>query len=507
MSSNKKEWDKAIEKELEDLRSQQTWILTGLPSGRKALKGRWVYKTKLTKEGNIDKFKARWVVKGFLQKYGIDYTETFANTVKPMAYRLLFALATYLDLEIQQWDIKSAFPNAPLDEEIYVIQPTGFEDKLFPQKVCKLQKALYGLKQSARQWYKHLCQLLGKLGFKPITSDQAIFVNLQKQMIVTSHIDDLLIFAKDINIIQELKSNLSKEVDISDLGSISYYLGIEVNRNRKEKELVMSQTKFLRELLKKFGKEDLKPSKIPCIVNLRLDKHEGQASEQHINLYQQQVGSLMYLMTNTRSDITFAVNQCARYMSNPGPDHFKSLNYIWKYLLNSINYELVFNNKEKPILQGFADADWGGDYPTRKSTTGYVFTFGNTTTSWASKLQKTVALSSCEAEYMALKDAIKEYFWLNYIFDQIVMLSDFKSENILFTDSQSAIALAKNPEHHSRTKHIDIQYHFVRESIQDGKILLKYLPTDMQVADGLTKPLSPPKHKEFVERLGLRNKL
>ena len=240
LSSNKDKWIKAMEKEVNSLKELNTWTLVDLPIKRKALKGRWVYKTKLNKDGSIDKYKARWVAKGFLQKYGIDYTETFSNTVKPMAYRLLFILGTYLDWEIEQWDIKSAFTNSPINEEIYIIQPTGFEDSKSPNKVCRLNKALYGLKQSARQWYYYLKELLQDLGFYSITSDQSIFINPKTNIIVTSHIDDLLLFSKNRDAIRDLKIQLSKRVEITDLGPTSYYLGIEINRDRKNKTISLS---------------------------------------------------------------------------------------------------------------------------------------------------------------------------------------------------------------------------------------------------------------------------
>ena len=248
-SPNTDKWQKAIEKELADLAHQKTWNLVELPPGAHLLRGRWVYKTKIDKNGNIEKYKARWVVKGFLQKYGIDYIETFSNTVKPMAYKTLFTLAAHQNLEIQQWDVKSAFPNAPLNECIYIEQPHGFQDHKYPTRACFLNKALYGLKQSARQWYIYLAKLLSELGYIPITSDQSIFINKSSGIIVISHIDDLLIFGPDIQAITALREALGKKLEISNLGDVLYYLGIEVIRDRANKLLCMSQQKFIEEIL------------------------------------------------------------------------------------------------------------------------------------------------------------------------------------------------------------------------------------------------------------------
>jgi hypothetical protein len=219
-------------------------------------------------------------------------------------------------------------------------------------------------------------------------------------------------------------------------------------------------------------------------------------------------------MVTTRPDIAYSLGECSRYMSNPGPEHYKALDYIWKYLIGTKDYSLTYKGSTIPILIGYSDSDWGGDYPTRRSTTGYLFTFNNTAISWSSKLQKTIALSSCEAEYMALKETIKEYTWLKLLLNQLssitatsstatTTIKDIYTNSILFTDSQSAIQLAKNPEYHARTKHIDIQYHYVRDNILNGFINLKYIPTDQQLADGLTKPLDYTKFRTYTNSIGL----
>lgn len=211
----------------------------------------------------------------------------------------------------------------------------------------------------------------------------------------------------------------------------------------------------------------------------------------------------MYLTTATRPDIAFSIGQCARFMANPGVDHFRALDRIWKYLIGTPNTGVSYGQSRDLKIQGYCDSDWGGDYPTRKSTTGYLFTLNGGAISWNSRLQKTVALSSCEAEYMALKEAIKEQIWFKALFEQIPGLSRIY-DTTLFTDSQSAIALAKNPEHHARTKHVDIQYHFVRQKATEEKLVdLRYISTNNQLADGLTKGLDSVKHRYFTTGIGL----
>ena len=499
-SYNANKWQKAMEKEINDLKSQNTWSIVNLPKDKNIIKGRWVYKTKLNKDGTIDKYKARWVAKGFQQIYGIDFTETFSNTVKPMVFRALFALAAYLNLEIQQWDIKSAFPNAKLDEEIYIMQPTGFEDNT--NRVCLLNKALYGLKQSARQFYIFLASMLKEFNYAPIIADQSVFYNNKNNVIITAHIDDLLIFAEKKEDIELLKNQLKSKVEISDLGDISYYLGMQITRDRVNNQLFLSQQKYIKELLNRFNIKGEKPIYSPSVQGVRLEKNLDQADQSTIKAYQQQIGSLMYLMTATRPDLAFSVSNCARYMSNPNEEHFKALNRIWQYVRTTQNKGLLYKSSNKPKLIGYVDSDWGGDYTTKKSTTGYIFLFGSAPISWSSRLQKSVALSSCEAEYMALKEATKELIWLKAIFNQIKLLNSY-SADILHCDNISAIDLSKNPEYHARTKHIDIQYHFIRDYIDKKVFNLLYINTKDQLADALTKTLDINSFRSFTYKINL----
>ena len=498
-SSKSLEWQKAMERELKDLNSQKTWILTELPKGQNCLKGRWVYKTKIDEKGNISKYKARWVAKGYLQQYGTEYLETFANTVRPSAFRALFALAAYFNWEIHQWDVKSAFPNAPIEENIFIEQPKGFEqgEKL----VCKLKKALYGLKQSARQWQIWLKSQLEEIGCKSLFTDPSIFI-YEENTILTAHIDDILIFSPKIENINKIREKLALKMDLSDLKKAKYFLGIEIIRERENRKIILSQRQFIDQIMRKFNKNALKPTENPTQKGIKLQPNLEKASEADIKEFQKEIGSLLYLTTATRPDLAYSVGNCARYMSNPSIEHFNALNKIWRYLAKTARYSLIYQSDQKPLLKGYCDADWGGDYDTRKSTTGYIFLFGNTAISWSSKLQKTVALSSCEAEYMALKEAIKEEEALQTLFKQIKPLKELYSRDI-YTDSRSAIELAKNPIFHARSKHIDIQYHYVREANQKGIIKLNYIPTEKQLADGFTKPLDNSKWLNSLTLIGI----
>jgi hypothetical protein len=489
-------WKKAMEKELFDLQAQNTWSLADLPPDKVPLKGRWVFKLKKNIRGDIEKYKARWVIKGFLQQPGIDFDETFCNTARPESWRVLLAEAAKRDWEIHQIDVKSAFPNADIDKEIYTIQPIGFEKG---NKVCRLNKALYGLKQSARQWYIFLKQILHTFGLRHNDVDESIFY--KEDLVIVCHIDDLLIMSPNLQLVESFKRHIAKTVEITDLGEAHFFLGIEISRDRAKHTITLSQTKYVKEIMSRFNKSNLHAVSTPAELGIRLDKSDKTAEACMVQEYQKQIGSLMYLMTKTRPDIAFAVSCCARFMSNPDATHFRALDRVWKYLAGTVDYSLVYTPSEHRLhLSGFVDSDWGGDYPTRKSTTGYIFFYANAPVSWSSKIQKTVALSSCEAEYMALKEAIKEFVWLTSLFNGIGSLKTCNSK-ILLTDNQSAIDLSKNPEYHARSKHIDIQYHYVREIIQSGQVSLKYVSTKNNIADVLTKPLSPAIFDKFKDSL------
>lgn len=450
-----------------------------------------------------------------MQVYGVNYNETFASTSKPNTIRLLLYIATNLGWEIYSWDIKSAFPNAPIDSTIYVEQPIGFIDKNKPSNyVCLLNKALYGLKQSARQWQLYLATILAKFGFINLVTDTAVFYSKDKPIILVIHVDDILVFAEKKSYIDELYKDLSAtNLEVSNLGELKEFLGIQINRNKDKKELVISQEGYITKILNRFEKSSLKPKVNPLTLGIKLDKNLDQASSNDISRYQQQIGSLIYLTTFTRPDLAFPINYLARFMSNPSSEHFKALDVVWSYLVKTKDLGIIISGQScsnTPLnssnLIGYVDADWGGDLVTRRSTTGYVYLVNKVPISWFSKLQKTPAISSCEAEYMAYKEAIKENLFINNFLNELpnYVSKLFKNRKTLFTDSLSAIELSKNPLYHARSKHIDITYHFSRDKVLNKEIYLEYIPTEEMLADGLTKGLSNPKFQKLVEGLGLK---
>jgi len=505
-SPNAAKWQAAMLKEVNELKRLGSWMLVPLPANRKAVRGKWVYKIKrATNKEPV--FKARWVVKGFQQKPGIDFTETFASTLNLIGYRLLLILGTHLDWEIRHWDVKNAYPNADITEELYTEQPIGFIEGN-KNLVCRVKKALNGLKQAAREWQTYLRMLLGRFEFSALKVDQNVFIGSKNgcQIAIGAYVDDLLVVGQDLSAIQALLDALNEEITINDLGEASTFLGIDIHRNRQKRELFLTQEGYINRVLDRFGKKPTNKNPAFLPKQERLKPYQGKATPDEVHEYQAQIGSLIYAMTKTRPDLAYPVGSLARYMSNPGPEHQIAMDKLLRYLEKSANlgirYQLDGNQLD---IAGYVDSDWGGDLENRRSTSAYLFTVNGASLSWTSKLQKTTALSSTEAEYMALKEAVKELLYIRQLCRELAAIAPIRTGDIFIRcDSQSAMDIAKNPTFHYRTKHIDIQYHFVREHVTNGTVRIKYIPTDKQLADGLTKPISQDNWVKMLEGLYLR---
>lgn len=491
-------WEHGMIEENESLNTNQTWELVPRPSNRKVLRGKWVYRLKRGALGEILRYKARWVVRGFEQLEGLDYHETFASVVKPMTYKALFAIAAANDWDIEQMDVKTAFLYGNIEEDIYVEQPDHFDDN--SKRVCKLKKALYGLKQSPRVWYQTLATFLTSLGYAPLDSDFNVFS--KHGTFLAIYVDDLIITGSSSNQITTLKHALSDRFHMANLGPCIYYLGMVISRDRPNRILALSQTAYIERVLKDHHMFDCKPMDTPMATDSSLHKAEDgyQASPELRHHYQSAVGSLMYIMLGTRPDIAYAISVVSRYGSNPTDEHWKAVKRIFRYLKATLHMRLTFQGPIQSLI-GYTDSDWAGDKDTRRSTSGYVFSLGSAPISWSSKRQPTVALSTCEAEYTGQTQAAKEAVWLKSLLSQLTGDNQYLKSVVIYGDNQGAIALAQNPRFHARTKHIDIQNHYVRESIASKQVALKYIPTESQVADGLTKPLPRDSFQVFRKAL------
>ena len=499
-------WIKAIQSEFDSLIKNETWDLTELPSDRKVLTGRWVFKIKYGLNGEIRKYKARWVVHGHKQKYGVDYNETWAGVVKPASFCSLFSIGASRNWHIKQMDVVTAFLYGLLDEVVYVEQPHGFVQGVL---VCRLKRALYGLKQAPRVWYSVIRDFLKEKGFTATNSDQSVFISADKQLFLAIYVDDLLLFGANESQINTLKKELSHRFRMTDLGDVSHYLGMEIRRDREKGTLMLLQTAYLKVVLERFGMAECNPSTTPMDSGLpntiMPSSSDYQAPSKTVLWYSSAVGSLMYAMTMTRPDIAFALSIVSRYCNNPDSTHVAAVTRILRYIKGTLYDGIIFcgDPDAELDLTGFTDADYGSAKEDRKSTSGWLFCLGGGPISWSSKRQSVVALSSCEAEYIALNEAGKEAIWLQRILKELGLINYSPSPTLIYEDNQGTIALAENPEFHRRSKHIDIRYHWIRDAIAQKQITVDYVSTQEQAADGLTKALSVKAFQEFKGMIGM----
>lgn len=496
-------WKNAMTVEYSSLMENETWSLVDSPNGRKVISGRWVFKLKKDREGKILKYKARWVVHGYKQQEGLDYVDTFATVVKPVSYKALFGIGVKRGLTIRHMDVVTAFLYGFLDEAIYIIQPTLFEVKGLQDLVCLLRKALYGLKQAPRVWYQTLADFLEKKGFRRTESDHGVFVS--EHMFIAIYVDDLLIMSKVNSELDALQDQLKARFKMTDLGEVSHYLGMQVDINSDKSEITLRQTTYLKKVLERFHLQDCKPVSTPMepgIGNLLLPSEE-QADKETIKWYQSIVGSLMWPAIHTRPDLAYSVGVLSRYCSNPGKLHCNLLQRVLRYVAGTLNLGLVFRKDSEDDIVGYSDSDYAGLIDGRKSTGAYVFMFAGGPISHSSKLQPTVSLSSCEAEYMALVETAKEAVWCARFLAELGYRKG-ESPVLLRADNQGSISLSKNPEFHKRTKHIEIKWHWIREVVESGRIKIEYISTKSMIADGLTKPLNGQLFKDFKIMMGMR---
>lgn len=506
------EWSDATEKELNSLLNMGTFkFIDSLPSGRRAIGSKLVFKVKRNADGSIERFKVRLVAKGFSQMPGMDFDETFAPVVKLTSIRVLCALAVRLKLHTHHLDVDTAFLNGHLEEELYMRLPHGIGAN--SGKVVRLLRSIYGLKQASRVWNQLLDTELEKLGFRRIHADFCIYIIKRGKYLcfLAVYVDDMGILCNDLDFMQKIKDQIGRRFKIKDLGAIAQLLGLAIEYNRDARTLRLSQTRYVEESLQRYGFDDSRTHPTPLGSGVKLSKDDCPTTSSEIEAmkdypYQSLIGTLMYAMLGTRPDIAFAVGTLSKFSSNPGKVHWDQAVHVLRYLAGTKGYGLEFNGNTdvdmSSLILGYTDSDWAGDTDTRRSTSGYVFLMCGSAISWSSKLQTSPALSSTEAEYMACTRAAQEAIWLRQLLEQL----GFEQTNPtpLLGDNQGAIALAKNPGDHPRTKHIQLRYHFIRFAISDGQITLDYIPTDQMAADGLTKGLSGEKHGMFLRMLGMR---
>ncbi|CAL5387066.1 unnamed protein product [Camellia sinensis] len=490
-------WQQAMTDELHALDKAHTWDLVDLPPGKTAIGCKWVYKIKTHSDGSIERYKARLVAKGFNQEYGIDYEETFSPVTRLTSVRSLLAVATARHWGLFQMDVKNAFLNGHLLEEVYMQPPPG--STFQPHQVCKLQRALYGLKQAPRAWFATFSSTILDFGFTSSSYDSALFIRTTAHgtTLLLLYVDDMIITGNDTAGILHLKQFLHQQFEMKDLGTLNYFLGLEVSHDSTGSYL--SQAKYASDLLARAGLTDCKTASTPIDPQIRLTPLDGTLLSD-ATLYRQLVGSLVYL-TVTRPDIAYAVHIVSQYMSAPRTPHYTALLRILRYLKGTLFHGLHFSASSSLDLRAFSDADWAGDPTDRRSTTGFCFFLGDSLLAWRSKKQSLTARSSTEAEYRALADTTQELLWLRWLLADMGVSSSTPTP--LYCDNRSAIQIAHNDVFHDRTKHIEIDCHFIRQHVTCGTVHLLPIASVDQPADIFTKAHPPGRFTDLVSKLNL----
>jgi hypothetical protein len=512
-------WKISMDEEMDAQLKCNTWELVPLPAGKNLIDCRWVYKTKLKADGSLDRHKSRLCAKGYTQIHGVDFEETFAPVVKFPSMRVLLSIAASRDMELHQMDVKCAFLNGVLDEEIYMRPPEGYQvpDNL----VCRLKKAIYGLKQSPRVWFKTIDTYLKSLGFNPCPNDLCVYVRWldNKLAFISLYVDDLIIASDCPHDLANLKRSLNSRFEMKDLGELEYCLNFQIHRDRKRKLIHINQEKYTRDLLSCFDMTMCKPVDTPLLPNPYLSNTPNEDFEVSQTEYRKAVGKLVYLMKGTRPDIAAAFCFVSRHVENPQQHHWVAVKRILRYLQGTLTHGLTYgqdssidftlnseflstiDTSSEQIVYGFVDSDWGSDPTDRRSLGGYVFKLNGAPVTWHSKKQPTVALSSTEAEYMAATSTIQDSIWL------AALLRDLGFPQTrpipIYEDNQGCISLIKNATDHARTKHIDIKYHFIRERVENKEVKFMWLPSPDNQADILTKGFNPIPFKRLRSFLGL----
>ncbi|WVZ74588.1 hypothetical protein U9M48_022752, partial [Paspalum notatum var. saurae] len=417
-------------------------------------------------DGNIVRNKARLVAKGYSQIEEINFGETFAPVARLEAIRFLLAYASHHDMKLYQMDVKSAFLNGYINELVYVEQPPGFEDPNHPNHVYRLSKTLYGLKQAPRAWYERLRDFLIEKGFTIGRVDTTLFTKKTDNdlFVCQVYVDDIIFGSTNEEYCTEFGKMMAKEFEMSMIGELTFFLGFQIKQLREG--TFIYQEKYKRDLLKRFKMDDCKPIETPMATNTKLDPDESGIKVDQ-TLYRSMIGSLLYLCAS-RPDIMFSVCLCARFQADPKESHLTAVKRILRYLKHTPSIGLWYPKGASFELLGYTDSDFAGCRVERKSTSGGCYLLGRSLVSWSSKKQNCVSLSTAEAEYIA---------------------AGKRSRIPLLCDNESAVKLTNNPVQHSRTKHIDIRHHFIRDHVAKGDILLRNVGTKEQLADIFTKPL------------------
>lgn len=523
--SDAEEWYKAIACEVRSLLKNDTWQLVNRPEQGTVIGSKFVLRNKYKENGYLERRKARVVAKGFAQRPGVDFDDTFAPVARIESIRILMALAAERGMFVEQLDVTTAYLNGILNEEIFLEVPKHLRKGLEMlaenkqcdigrkaiqmlqelqdgDKVCRLNKALYGLRQAGRCWNDRLSKILDEFGASKSTADPCVYSKGQgrDQLIVATYVDDIIVISQNKSEIHKVKRFLSSRLDLKCLGPLKYCLGIEFAQSETG-SIAMTQRGYIKDILKRFGMSDANPVSTPLDPNVKLNPSREINGESEKLPYRELVGALTYIANCTRPDISFATSYLSQFGTCYNASHWTAAKRVLRYLKGSLEVGLKYTRTGDYAI-GYTDADWANCPIDRRSYTGFAFIFGGCSVAWESRKQRTVALSSTEAEYMALTEAAKQATYLQRFLKEVGHIECLKVT--ILCDNCGARKIAENPVFHNRTKHIDVRHHYVREVLRSGLLGVEYIPTEDMASDILTKGTPAPKHGKCVTLLGLR---
>lgn len=485
-------WKKAIEDEKHALKKNEAWTLVdrNQAQGKEIITSRWIFKIK--EDG---RYRARLVARGCQQKEKLEIEEKYSPVVDTTNLRMLFAIAAQSNMKIKVFDVKTAFLNGSLDQEVYMRVPQGYTET---NKVCLLKKALYGLKQAPLRWYKRLTTFLRNEDFTQLMSDRCIFKSTDNSIYIAIHVDDGIIVGKDLKAIQKIINKLEQTFEVTVNHNPKTYLGMEITKT--DDGLTLTQITYAKKVLEKYGMENCRPVDTPIELkkNKKIPNFNTKAKDRPKLPYREIVGSLQHLACKTRPDLAFAVNYVNRSVENPTNEDKNNVIRILKYLKGHIELGIHYSSEDH--ILAFSDSDYGGSGPKGKmmSTTGYVLTYAKGPVAWCSRKQNIVALSTAEAEYVAAAECCKEIQYISTLYKE---LTDNTAKVTLHVDNQSAIKMIKTGQMNRRTKHINIRFYYISVAYDEKLFSITYCPTGDQIADILTKALLANKFSKFRDLL------
>lgn len=487
-SADKEKWIEAIKKEKEALNKNNTWTYVNETElgNNKLLSNRWVFRIK-----DDGRYKARLVVCGNQQEYGIDYTETYSPVVNIASLRALLAIAASKKYHMCGFDVKTAFLYGELDETIFMKLPKGFEKE---KKICKLKKSLYGLKQSPMNWNKKFTIFMQNNGFEEIKTERCIFKNKNSTMIIAIYVDDGLIMGNNEKEIKQFLKKLEKEFDITIEDELSNFIGIEIKTT--EDGIEIKQEKYIENVLEKYDMTESKPMSTP--IEIKQMMTNDQEKEQKFP-YRESVGSLLYASNKTRPDIAYAVGYESRFADKTKNQDIANVKRTLRYLNGTRDWGIKYSKNGKlDCIEAYSDSDFAGDQETRRSTTGYILMYCEGPIAWCSRRQPIIALSTAEAELIAAAECAKEVLYFKSFLGEVLNQSVGVTLKI---DNQSAIKIIKNGSFNKRSKHIDVRYKFICEKVDNKEISIEYCSTRNQIADIFTKSLNKTTFEKFKNNI------